>query len=530
MGNPESAPMLEQQSAPAEMLPSSLFRLENASEAELATLAEALAPRLRPGDFIALYGELGAGKTAFARALIRTLLANPQEEVPSPTFALVQPYESARFPIVHFDFYRLADPEEATELGVDEALARGLAIAEWPERLGSRLPGDRLDIRFDDGDSVHTRNATVTGHGGWIGRLERLTAAQRFITESGWAGARQSYVNGDASVRSYSRLAREGDSVILMDWQKAPDGPPIRANLPYSRIAHLAEDVRPFVAVAQALREAGLAAPEIYAADLARGFLLIEDFGDAVFTRLSAQGADMLPLYRLAVDALLVLRRNPPPAAMAYDGGTHTLPAYDREALGIETELLVDWFLPAVRGCETSLAVREDFASLWGAPFDWLLTQPAGWVQRDYHSPNLVLREVGEGLQRLGILDFQDAMRGHPAYDLVSLLQDARLDLPPDLESELLAYYCANAAAQEPDYDEAAFFRAYRLLGAQRNTKILGIFARLARRDGKRAYLQHMPRVARYLASDLQHCDLAALKSWYERELPGDIARLAALF
>jgi N-acetylmuramate 1-kinase len=494
----------------------------------LDSLGHALAPRLRPGDFIALHGDLGAGKTTFARALIRALQGSPEEEVPSPTFALVQPYDGARFPIWHFDFYRLTDAAEASELGLDEALTGGIAIAEWPERLGMRLPADRLDIRFDDGDSADTRHITLTGQGTWAARLDRFAAAQRFIGENGWAGARQSYVNGDASLRSYARLARPDWTAIVMDWPKAPDGPPIRGALPYSRIAHLAEDVRPFVAVAGALRAAGLAAPEIYADDLAAGFLLIEDFGDAVFTRLAASGADMLPLYRRAVDALLLLRRTQPPASMPYDGGAHSLPAYDRAALGIETELLVDWFLPAISGGKTPDSVRDAFAGLWRAQFDWLATQPSGWVLRDYHSPNLVLRGGQDGLGQLGILDFQDAMRGHPAYDLVSLLQDARLDLPPALEPELLAYYCAGAAADDPAFDQAAFIRAYRLLGAQRNTKILGIFARLARRDGKRAYLAHMPRVARYLVSDLQYDDLAALKSWYDRELPGDMA-IAAL-
>ena len=500
------------------------------TETELAALAAALAPRLRPGDFIALHGDLGAGKTTFARALIRAVLASPEEEVPSPTFALVQPYDAQRFPIWHFDFYRLADPAEAGELGLDDALASGLAIAEWPERLGGALPAERLDIRLADADSPERRHVTLSGAGAWPARLERFAASQRFIAARGWGGARPSYVNGDASARSYSRLTRPEGSAILMDWPRAPDGPPIRGGLPYSRIAHLAEDVRPFVAVANALRAAGLTAPAIYAGDLAQGFLLIEDFGDSVFTRLAAEGADMAPLYRLAVDGLLHLRRSQPPAAMPFGGGAHSLPAYDREALGIETELLVDWFLPAVRGAETPPDVRGAFAAFWGEQFDWLLAQPAGWVLRDYHSPNLVLREGAEGLARLGLLDFQDALCGHPAYDLVSLLQDARLDLPAALEPELLAYYCQKAAAQEPGFDEAAFIRAYRLLGAQRNTKILGIFARLARRDGKRAYLRHMPRVARYLTADLQHSGLAALKSWYERELPGDIASLTSRF
>jgi hypothetical protein len=507
------------------------MHLGEVSEAGLAAFARALGPRLRPGDVLALSGELGSGKTTFARALIQALIGH-QEEVPSPTFALAQPYETPRFPVLHFDLYRLADPSEAEELGLDDALSGGgVAIIEWPERLGSRLPLERLDIGLQDTADPATRSLTLRGHGGWAARLKRFAAARRFLADSGWDEADPSYVNGDASARSYIRLAAPQDSALLMDWPKAPDGPPIRGNRPYSQIARLAEDVRPFVAVAKALRQAGLAAPEVLAGDLDRGFLLIEDFGDAVYTRLAARGADMLGPYRLAVDALLRLRRLPAPVGLPVDGGgVHTPALYDRDALGIETELLVDWYLPAIRGEATPPASRDSFTRLWCAQFDWLLAQPSGWVLRDFHSPNLVLRPGGEGLDRLGILDFQDALRGHPAYDLVSLLQDARLDLPPGIEPELFAYYCERAAAEDAAFDAPAFARAYRLLGAQRNTKILGIFARLARRDGKRAYLQHMPRVARYLAADLTHPDLAALKAWYDRELPGDIAGLAARF
>jgi hypothetical protein len=506
---------------------SGIMELSRIEETALRRLAESLAPRLRIGDMIALHGDLGAGKTAFARHLIRALTGRPEEDVPSPTFALVQPYECLRFPIHHFDFYRLSGPDQAAELGVEDALESGVAIAEWPERLGGLLPADRLDITLSEEDEPELRRVKLEGLGRWEPRLARFGATLTFLAAAGWGEAAYSYVNGDASARSYTRLERGGASALLMDWPKAPDGPPIRGNRPYSQIAHLAEDVRPFIAVAGALREAGLAAPAIYARDLDAGLLLLEDFGDLTFTRLAAEGQDTRPLYRLAVDALLVLRQHPPARTLAGEGVTHNLPDYDREALAIETELVPDWLLPAVTGSETPAATRETFAALWSEQFGWLLEQPTGWVLRDFHSPNLIWRPGAAGLHRLGVIDFQDAMRGHPAYDLVSLLQDARLDLPEGLETELLAYYCEKAAPA-PGFDRPAFLRAYRLLGAQRATKILGIFTRLARRDGKRGYLRHMPRIARYLAANLADIHLSKLKSWYEREAPGDMTGVAA--
>jgi aminoglycoside/choline kinase family phosphotransferase len=279
--------------------------------------------------------------------------------------------------------------------------------------------------------------------------------------------------------------------------------------------------------VAIALREAGLAAPRILAADYSHGFLLLEDFGDTVFTELAVKGEDMSAYYHLAVDALLSLRAHPPaPELPTPDGEPHTLPLYDREALHIETELLIDWLLPAIRGKDAPPEVRAEFTRSWDEQFDWLLSQPTGWVLRDFHSPNLIWREGKSDLQRLGLIDFQDALRGHSAYDLVSLLQDARLDLAETIEPELLGHYCAAAANVDPSFKRDDFLRAYRLLGVQRNTKILGIFARLARRDGKRGYIQHMPRIARYLTANLANPALARLRAWYERELPGDIATL----
>ena len=166
-------------------------------------------------------------------------------------------------------------------------------------------------------------------------------------------------------------------------------------------------------------------------------------------------------------------------------------------------------------------ADRAEFVALWADIFAQLAKMPPAWVLRDYHSPNLLWLPEREGIARVGVIDFQDAMRGPAAYDLVSLLQDARVDVAPELEAQLFDHYCAGVGARG-GFDRDAFAFAYAALGAQRNTKIVGIFARLAKRDGKPGYLRHIPRLWRYLERDLAHPQLAALKRWYDRNLPAD--------
>ena len=186
-------------------------------------------------------------------------------------------------------------------------------------------------------------------------------------------------------------------------------------------------------------------------------------------------------------------------------------------------ELLLDWYWPAVLGTPAPNDARADFVALWKLVFDQLDDQPIGWVLRDYHSPNLVWLADRKGVARVGIIDFQDAMRGPPAYDLVSLLQDARIDVSPELEAHLFNHYCAMVTARQTGFDRDAFAFAYAALGAQRSTKILGIFARLAQRDGKPSYLRHIPRLWRYLEHDLAHPELGALRAWYDRHMPTDV-------
>ena len=320
--------------------------------------------------------------------------------------------------------------------------------------------------------------------------MARDAAIAGFLAAAGWGGSRPAPLAADASFRRYFRLADGDRRAVLMD---AP--PP-----------H--EDVRPYIAVAGMLREHGLSAPEIFAEDRAQGLLLIEDFGDDTYTRLLARGADEAGLYALAVDTLIALQRAvaAPPA----------LPPYDAEALLREAALLVEWYVPAVLPAPLSPAQCEEYLALWRAVLPLVATPAPTLVLRDYHVDNLMLLAGREGVRGCGLLDFQDALCGPAGYDLVSLLEDARRDVPPALREAMTERYLAAF----PELDRGAFRRAAAILAAQRNAKIIGIFTRLWRRDGKPGYLGHIPRVWRLLEADLHEPALRPLARWLDRHLP----------
>jgi aminoglycoside/choline kinase family phosphotransferase len=307
-----------------------------------------------------------------------------------------------------------------------------------------------------------------------------------FLDTTRWRGIPAVPLAGDASFRRYYRLAGNRGTAVLMD------APPPQ------------EDIGPFVAVAGLLRELGLSAPEVLAEDRAKGFLLLEDFGDDTYTRLLARGADEPALYRLAVDTLVALQRAAEPR------GTPELPPYDIERLLGEAALFVDWYRPLAG------ELHEEYLALWRALLPDAVVAPPTLVLRDYHIDNLMLLPNRSGVRSCGLLDFQDAVTGQPSYDLVSLLEDARRDIPGPLRQAMTERYLAAF----PGLDRQAFLRSAAILSAQRNCKILGIFTRLWRRDGKRQYLAHIPRVWRLLEADLRHPALTSIARWLDRHLP----------
>lgn len=324
---------------------------------------------------------------------------------------------------------------------------------------------------------------------------DREARVAAFLETHGWRWEKSRPLADDASFRSYRRLARGGRTAVLMD------APPPQ------------EDVRPFVRIADHLRGLGLAAPAVLAQDMDAGLLLLEDLGDDTFTRLLERGEPAEPLYALAVDVLVHLHRLPPDDAVPAG-----LPAYDDQRLLVEALLLVDWYLPAMFGQPLPETERNDYARAWRQTFRVVRDQPRTLVLRDFHVDNLMRVDGREGLAACGLLDFQDAVAGPAAYDLMSLLEDARRDIPARLKATMLSRY-RNAF---PGRDWASFDDAFVVLAAQRHAKVIGIFTRLCVRDGKPGYLRHIPRVWRLLDAALAHPALAPVAAWFDRHVPRD--------
>ena len=310
-----------------------------------------------------------------------------------------------------------------------------------------------------------------------------------FVANAGWAAAQMSHLAGDASNRTYFRLvADDGRQVVLMD------APPEKG-----------EDIQPFVKIAQYLTAHGLSAPEVFHIDDTAGFLLIEDLGDRLFAReMVSDPTVQMPLYRAAADVLSHLHATPPPALDTY-GSEITVPL---------AALAYDWYLSGATGCANETArnlFSKSFLSII-APYDTALDV---MIQRDYHAENLLWLPDRHGIRRVGLLDFQGAVLGHVAYDLMSVLQDARRDVPPEIAEAVKTYFIAENNHLSDDFEAA-----YAVFGLQRNLRILGVFARLCLRDGKASYVDLMPRVWGHVQTNLRHPILADIAPMILRDLP----------
>jgi len=499
----------------------STFSVALANETATAHLMADLALLISPGDVITLSGDLGAGKSAAARGMIRYLAGDAELEVPSPTFTLAQVYDLPGLPLIHADLYRISDPDELEEIGLSPLPDGTVALIEWPDRAAALLPADRIDIALSHRPALgsNARAAEIVGYGTAATLVARLKALRDMLAAAGLAEAERQRMAGDASIRSYARLVRDGGSFILMNSPKRQQGPAIYGGKSYSAAVHLAEDVRPFVAMANALRDRGLSAPVIHYADLESGFLVTEDLGNAGVVE-GDPPRPILERYEVATDLLVTLHSQALPETLPLTRqSAYALPTFDIDAMLVEAGLMLEWYLPD-RGVQPNKNLVAVFIMMWRGLLQQAQTAAKTWLLRDFHSPNLIWQSERKGIARIGLIDFQDAMLGHPAYDLVSLLQDARVDVPEQLELNLFARYIRARRMLDQSFDPATFAVHYAIMSAQRNTKLLGTFARLNRRDGKPQYLRHQPRIWTYLNRALAHPALTPVKDWYLANIP----------
>lgn len=347
----------------------------------------------------------------------------------------------------------------------------------------------------------------------------------RLFKDAGWTGAQTQALAGDASSRSYKRVEKDGRKAVLMiappDAETTPCPPGAseeeRRSLGYNASARLAgPNLNAFTNIADALRAAGLSAPEIYAANERAGLALIEDLGDDLFARV-VNAADEETLYAHAVDVLVNINAHPParPAAPQYE-----MLDYDNLALSAEADLLMEWYWPLKNGGAANNDLGKEYQGIMS---DLLssLSAPHTMVLRDFHAENLLWLPDRAGPARVGLIDFQDGLFGHGAYDLASLLEDARRDVSPDLARAMIERYIAQANNAVPNFDKEAFLNDYAVLAAQRNAKILGVFARLAKRDNKPRYLDLLPRVEAHFRRDLARSQLGPLRKFVATHFPG---------
>lgn len=491
------------------------------NEAGTMELGQDICLSIAGGGIIHLRGDLGSGKTTLARSIIRNLSGDINLEVPSPSFSILQEYQIDHNPqiseVLHSDLYRLNDPNDVRELGIEPENSHSLIIVEWPENGGEALLDADLLVQFHDFDVEEntSRTVTISGSKRWMENLSRSLDIRKFLNENWGRKVMRKPLQGDASTRSYETVQLNGNSRILMNAPKQTDGPIIQDNKPYSQIANLAENVTAFVGIAKLLKSNDLMVPTIFSHDLDNGLLLISDLGREQI--IDEKHRPIKDRYLASAEMLAQFhnRENVPNQFHIENDINYIIPEFDKPALLIEVSLLADWYAPRFKGKALSGSEFDQFNKIWNDLFILLKQSEKKIALRDFHSPNIIWQPDQESTKRVGVIDFQDAVLAPSAYDLASLGQDARVDVSVNLENEILHRYC-NHRSNTDNFDEALFRRDYAIMAAQRATKILGIFVRLDERDGKPSYLKHLPRMQNYIRRSLKHPVMHEYKKWFE--------------
>ena len=468
---------------------------------DLEKLAKELVPLLNEGGVMTLNGQIGAGKTTLAKLIIQELTQTPLEDIVSPTFNLYHTYNRDNLEIAHYDFYRIESEIELLEIDLNESLTDKICIIEWADKFRDLLPKDRIEIFITckKNERVYRINP--------LGKF-REVVSNRAKIENYLGGLDINFTElqrlpGDASKRNYYRVMSPDNTMILMDATQESN---IKSK------TGLSNGIDDFIKIQKYLDSIDVRVPKLIVRNRIDNILLEEDLGEYSY-------ADMLTkenyqkLYNPAIKTLIHISNINHPKNISTDSNPHYLKEFDLDIYLNEAEIFIDYYWPFIHGKQCNADKKQEFTHVMGEVYS-NLTDDKTLMLRDFHSPNLLFLENEDGFRKCAVIDFQDALFGHPLYDLVSLTNDARTTIDEHQEKYLIDLYKKDFPFNNFQFDSLSFIEQYHILGVQRSIKILGIFARLAILETNQNYLVHMPRVICYIKRIMQSGSIQTLACW----------------
>mgnify|MGYP001272369135 FL=1 len=468
---------------------------------DLEKLAKELVPLLNEGGVMTLNGQIGAGKTTLAKLIIQELTQTPLEDIVSPTFNLYHTYNKDNLEIAHYDFYRIESEIELLEIDLNESLTDKICIIEWADKFRDLLPKDRIEIfiKCKKNERVYRINP--------LGKF-REVVSDRAKIENYLGGLDINFTElqrlpGDASKRNYYRVMSPDNTMILMDATQESN---IKSK------TGLSNGIDDFIKIQKYLDSIDVRVPKLIVRNRTDNILLEEDLGEYSY-------ADMLTkenyqkLYNPAIKTLIHISNINHPKNISTDSNPHYLKEFDLDIYLNEAEIFIDYYWPFIHGKQCNADKKQEFTHVMGEVYS-NLTDDKTLMLRDFHSPNLLFLENEDGFRKCAVIDFQDALFGHPLYDLVSLTNDARTTIDEHQEKYLIDLYKKDFPFNNFQFDSLSFIEQYHILGVQRSIKILGIFARLAILETNQNYLVHMPRVICYIKRIMQSGSIQTLACW----------------
>ena len=468
---------------------------------DLEKLAKELVPLLNEGGVMTLNGQIGAGKTTLAKLIIQELTQTPLEDIVSPTFNLYHTYNRDNLEIAHYDFYRIESEIELLEIDLNESLTDKICIIEWADKFRDLLPKDRIEIfiKCKKNERVYRINP--------LGKF-REVVSNRAKIENYLGGLDINFTElqrlpGDASKRNYYRVMSPDNTMILMDATQESN---IKSK------TGLSNGIDDFIKIQKYLDSIDVRVPKLIVRNGIDNILLEEDLGGYSY-------ADMLTkenyqkLYNPAIKTLIHISNINHPKNISTDSNPHYLKEFDLDVYLNEAEIFIDYYWPFIHGKQCNADKKQEFTNVMGEVYS-NLTDDKTLMLRDFHSPNLLFLENENGFRKCAVIDFQDALFGHPLYDLVSLTNDARISIDEHQEKYLIDLYKKDFPFNNFQFDSLSFIEQYHILGVQRSIKILGIFARLAILETNQNYLVHMPRVICYIKRIMQSGSIQTLACW----------------